>query len=146
MKDMKDKKALIAPCGIGCFTCEIFEDNLTNDVAEVLHSKYGWPKEEIACKGCRKQDGKHIHIPHGCPTLDCAKAKGVQLCSDCDEFPCAYLAPVADMAAIRPHNIKVYNLCRIKKIGLERWIEEEAVQIRKKYLTSKFSMGKGQAD
>lgn len=143
---MKDKKALTAPCGIDCFNCEIHQKNLSKEVAEVLHTKYGWPKEEIACKGCRQQDGKHVHIPQGCATLDCVKSKGVQFCSDCGEFPCSLLAPMADMAAIRPHNIKLYNLCRIKKIGLERWIDEEAGQIRKKYFTGKFSVGKGQAD
>lgn len=143
---MKDKRALTAPRGIDCFNCEIYEDNLTNEFAEALHGKYGWPKEEIACKGCRKQDGKHVHLPEGCPTLDCVKAKGVELCCDCNDFPCSFLAPVADLAAIRPHNIKVYNLCRIKKIGLERWTEEEAGQIRKKYFTGKFVMGKGQGE
>src|SRR6266498_406 len=110
-KQMKDKKALTAPCGIDCFNCEIYEDNLSKEVAEVLHGKYGWPKEEIACKGCRKQDGKHIHLPQGCSTLNCVKVKGVELCCDCKDFPCALLAPVADQAAIRPQNIKVYNLC-----------------------------------
>ena len=143
---MKGKKALTSPCGIDCFNCEIHEDNLTKEVATVLHGKYGWPVEEIACKGCRQQDGKHIHLPQGCATLDCVKAKGVQFCSDCGDFPCAFLAPVADLAAIRPQNLKVYNLCRIKKIGLDRWVEEEAGQTRKRYFTGKFVMGKGHSD
>jgi len=143
---MKNKKALTSPCGIDCFNCEIHEDNLTKEVASVLNGKYGWPIEEIACKGCRQQDGKHIHLPQGCDTLDCVKAKGVQFCSDCSDFPCAFLAPIADLAAIRPQNLKVYNLCRIKKVGLERWVEEEAGQTRKKYFTGKFVMGKGQGD
>jgi len=144
---MKDKKTLTAPCGVDCFNCQIYEDNLTDDFAEMIHANWGVPKEEIACKGCRQQDGKHFHLPQGsCATLDCVKAKGVEMCCDCDGFPCALLAPVADEAAIRPHNIKVYNLCRIKKVGIERWIEEEAGQIRKKYFTGKFVMGRGQAD
>jgi hypothetical protein len=50
------------------------------------------------------------------------------------------------MAGRYPHNIKLYNLCRIKKVGLDSWIENEAGQIRKKYFTGKFIMGKGQAD
>ena len=33
--------------------------------------------------------------------------------------PCALLAPTADGAGRYPHNMKVYNLCRIKKRG---WI------------------------
>ncbi|MBI1921678.1 MAG: DUF3795 domain-containing protein [Geobacter sp.] len=143
---MKDKKALTAPCGLDCFNCDIHESNLTDELAELIHVQRGVPKDEIACKGCRQQDGKHYHLPQGCATLDCAKAKGVQLCCDCNEFPCAYLAPIADMAAHYPHNIKSYNLCRIKKVGLERWIEEEAGQMRKKYFGCKFAMGKGQAD
>lgn len=143
---MKDKKALTAPCGMDCFNCEIHEDNLTDDIADMIHGKWGVPNEEIACKGCRQQDGRHFHIPQGCATLDCVKARGLELCCDCDEFPCVFLAPVADLAAIRPHNIKVYNLCRIKNVGIERWIEEEAGQIRKKYFTGKFAIGRGQAD
>ena len=143
---MKDKKALTAPCGLACFLCDFHENNLTDELAESIHAKYGVPKKEVACKGCRKQDGKHFHLPHGCATLDCVKAKGVVLCSDCNDFPCAYLAPTADKAALYPHNTKLYNLCRIKKVGLERWIEEEAAQLRTKYFTCKFVMGRGQAD
>jgi hypothetical protein len=41
--------------------------------------------------------------------------------------------------------MKVYHLCRIKNVGLERWIEE-AWRIRKKYFTGKFVVGRGQAD
>ena len=120
---------------------------MTGDFAEMIHEKLGIPKEEIPCKGCRQQDGKHYHLPpEGCATLDCVKAKGVELCCDCDDFPCAFLAPTAEGAGRYPHNMKVYNLCRIKNIGLERWIEEEAGEIRKKYFTGKFVVGKGQAD
>ncbi len=143
---MIDRKGLTAPCGMDCFNCEIYEKNLSSKVAETLQGKYGWPKKEIACKGCRKQNGKHIHLPQGCRTLDCVKAQGVDLCCDCNDFPCSFLAPVADLAAIRPHNMKSYNLCRIKKIGLERWIQEEAGPARRKYFSVKFSVGKGQAD
>ena len=142
---MKDKISLTAPCGLDCFNCEVYEENLTDEFAELIHGKFGVPKEEIPCKGCRVQDGKHFHLPDGCATLDCVKNKGVELCCDCEEFPCALLAPMADGAEIYPHNMKVYNLCRIKTIGIERWIDE-ADKIRKKYFTGKFVVGKGQAD
>ncbi len=143
---MKNKKALTAPCGLDCFNCEIYEDNLTIEFAEMIHKKLGIPKKEIPCKGCRLQAGKHFHLQsEGCSTLDCVKAKGVELCCDCDDFPCELLAPIADGAARYPHNMKVYNLCRIKKTGIESWIEE-AGQIRKKYFTGNFVVGKGQLD
>ena len=59
---MKDKKTLTAPCGLDCFNCELYEDNLTSELSELIHSKMGVPKEEIACKGCRQEDGKHFHL------------------------------------------------------------------------------------
>ena len=143
---MKDKRALTAPCGLDCFNCEIHEDNLTRELAEMIHAKLQVPKEAIACKGCRQQAGKHFHLPDGCATLECVRSKGVELCCDCNEFPCALLAPVADQAARYPHNMKLYNLCRIKRVGLDRWIEEVAGEIRKQYFTARFIVGKGQAD
>lgn len=144
---MTKKSDLTAPCGLDCFNCELYIENLTDELAEVVNKKMGVPKEEVACKGCRQQDGKHFHLPaSGCATLDCVKAKNVTLCCDCDEFPCAFLAPTADQAARYPHNMKVYNLCRIKKVGLENWIEKEAGNIRRKYFKGKFVVGKGQTD
>lgn len=142
---MSDKKALTAPCGLDCFNCELYEHNLTDQLANVIHEKYGVPLAAIPCKGCRAQDGKHYHMPNGCPTLDCAKAKGVDLCCDCDAFPCAMLAPLAEGASFYPHNFKLYNLCRIKLIGHEAWVEESA-EIRRRYYKQPFAVGKGQAD
>jgi hypothetical protein len=143
---MIDKKALTSPCGLDCFNCEMYESNLTGELMELIHVKLGVPKEQIPCKGCRLQDGKHFHLPQGCATLDCVKARGVELCSDCKDFPCTLLAPLADQASRYPHNMKLFNLCRIKKVGIDRWIAEEAGQIRKKYFQRKFIVGKGQAD
>ena len=142
---MKDKKALTSPCGLDCFNCEIYVDNLTDELAELIHEKMNVPKEAIPCRGCRQEDGVHYHLPDGCATLECVKEKGVELCCDCADFPCVLLAPLANGAGMYPHNMKVYNLCRIKKIGLEGWIEESG-QIRTKYFRSKFVVGKGQAD
>lgn len=144
---MKDKKALTAPCGLDCFNCQMFEDNVTDEFMEAVSLKTGVDKKAIPCKGCRQQDGRHFHLPpEGCATLTCVKTRGVDLCCHCGEFPCAFLAPVADQAARYPHNFKVHNLCRIKKVGLDRWINEEASDIRTGYFSRKFKVGKGQAD
>jgi hypothetical protein len=144
--DTKDRTALTAPCGLGCFTCELFEDNLTEALADQIQAKLGVPRERIACRGCRIEDGRHFHLPaEGCATLDCAKRKGAALCSDCSEFPCLRLAPLADRADRYPHNMKLYNLCRIRKVGLEKWSDEEAGAIRQGYFKGRFVVGKGQA-
>jgi len=141
------RAALTAPCGLDCFNCEFYEENLTHNLLELVHSKMGVPKEAIACRGCREQDGEHFHLPEdGCATLNCVKSRGVDMCSYCAGFPCAFLAPVAEGASRYPHNLKMYNLCRIKKVGIQRWVEEEAGSIRKKYFTGRFAVGRGQAD
>ncbi len=141
---METRKALTAPCGLDCFNCELQENNLTDDFALMVSEKLGVAIEDVPCKGCRQQDGVHFHLPpDGCATLTCAKNKGVDLCCDCDDFPCPLLAPMADGAARYPHNMKMYNLCRIQRIGIEKWIEE-AGEIRKKYFTGQFVVGKGQ--
>ena len=41
-----------------------------------------------------------------------------------------------------PHNMKVYNLCRMKLLGIDKWIEE-AAEIRTRYYTGNFVVGKG---
>ncbi len=147
MKYAVNSPSLTAPCGLDCFNYDIYKENLTNEYAELIHNKLGVARDEIACKGCHQQDGKHFHLsPEGRETLNCVKAKGVNICCGCDEFPCAFLAPIAVKAAIYPHNMKLYNLCRIKKVGLECWIDEETGHIRKKYFMGKFIAGRDQID
>ena len=52
--------------------------------------------------------------------------------------------PVADGADRFPHNTKLYNLSRIKLIGLEAWTDE-ALMIQQKYFKGKFVYGQGPA-
>jgi hypothetical protein len=46
------------------------------------------------------------------------------------------------LGAAFPHNMKVYNLCRMKLHSVEKWIEE-AAEIRKRYYEGIFEVGKG---
>ncbi len=62
-------------------------------------------------------------------------------CFECDDFPCGLLAPT-EKGADYPHNMKVYNLCRMKSNGIEAWIEESAL-IRKRYYEGDFVVGQG---
>ena len=143
---MAEKKRLVAPCGLDCFNCELYEGNLTEELAEYMAKKKGLLQKEIPCKGCRETDGKHYHIPQeGCATLNCVKERGLSFCSQCGDFPCPLLAPLAEGASFYPHNMKIYNLCRIKAVGLERWIEESS-EIRRKYYSLSFVVGKGQEE
>jgi hypothetical protein len=56
----------------------------------------------------------------------------MKTCAECKEFPCEYLHPFSDQA-MKPHNTKVFNLCRIKNVGIEKWAKNEAGEILDKY-------------
>ena len=61
-------------------------------------------------------------------------------CCDCSDFPCDYLHPYADQAANVPHNIKVFNLCLIKKLGLETWAKNKAKSVKNVYFKGKWKL------
>jgi len=39
-----------------------------------------------------------------------------------------------------PHNIKVFNLCLINKMGLEKWAESKAGDARQTYFTKPWTL------
>ena len=136
------KRRLTAPCGLDCFNCEIYEGNITEDMKQQFAAKIQKDPEEVACKGCRIEKGcRHLGLP--CETLRCIEEKGLEFCFECGEFPCEMLQPAREGADRFPHNLKVFNLCRIKASGVEKWAEEEAELIRQRYFTGRFIPGKG---
>lgn len=136
-----DKKYQTAPCGLDCFNCNLHEDNLTEENKIKVAEYRKISPDEVACKGCRAERGKCRYAEFDCATWACAQKKGVTYCFECDEFPCDLLMPSAKGASY-PHNMKVYNLCRMKRLGLDAWIEESA-HIRKRYYEGKFVVGQG---
>ncbi len=138
---MNEREKLVAPCGIDCGTCEFYLSKHNEQILEYLVSK-GIPKHILPCEGCRSMEGKCPIMPSDCDTYTCAKTKGVAFCSDCKDFPCSMLAPAADRANTLPHNLKVYNLCTIKRDGLDSFIGQSA-KIKLSYFKGKMVIGKG---
>jgi len=136
-----DKEYLIAPCGLECFNCNVLEENLTDDSKVKIAEYWKITPEDVACKGCRAESGKCRYAGFGCATWECAEKKGVTYCFECAEFPCGLLAPSAKGASY-PHNMKVYNLCRMKLNGVDEWMKESAT-IRKRYYEGDFVVGQG---
>jgi hypothetical protein len=133
---------LTAPCGLDCFNCELLESNLTQERRATFAAAFKIPPAEIACRGCRIEGGCKFSAG-GCPTRACVLDRGLAFCSQCDDFPCARLMPVRDGADRYPHNIKLYNLCRIQAVGLQRWAQEEAREVRERYFHGTFRPGHG---
>jgi len=97
-------------------------------------------RRESACLGCRTGNGCAYFS--GCETLACVKERGHGFCSECADFPCTKLQPMADGAAFYPHNLKVHNLCVLKARGPEALLAE-APGIRRRYYAGKFKIGAG---
>lgn len=135
---------IVAPCGIDCFNCEMYEKNVTEAFQARLAATLNVAKERITCKGCI--DGNQCLMldlrGEKCKTLTCVKEKGVDYCFQCDNFPCENLMPIADKAAVYPQNFKLYNLCMMKKLGVEGWLEI-ADEIRHTYYHQTMRIGMG---
>lgn len=142
-----DLKKLTAPCGLPCFACAYYKENITEEAALAVANMIGVKPEEIPCAGCRSEKGCSFEMPltngKGCDTKNCVEKKGLHNCSECNEMPCENLMPVLDNAGNAPHNTKLYNLCRIRLMGLDAWTTDEAAMIQQKYFKGKFAYGRG---
>jgi hypothetical protein len=139
--NVMDKRHLTAPCGLDCFNCPAYKTNLPDEKKNEIAASQKITPDEVGCKGCRDQNGRCWFMKETCATWTCTRKKGALYCYACDEFPCGLLAPT-EKGANYPHNMKVYNLCRMKIIGVDGWIEESA-NIRERYYNGTFVVGKG---
>jgi hypothetical protein len=131
---------MTAPCGLDCFNCIVYLANENQEFREKISKKTGIPVEKAVCKGCRNENGKCPLLPIECHVFPCAENRGVRFCIECSDFPCDHLHPYADKASEVPHNTKVYNLCLIKKMGLEFWAKEKAKSVKDEYFSGKWKL------
>ena len=137
-----DYYQMTSPCGIDCFNCSAYLAN-TNDELRAMVAKYlNIPYEQAVCQGCRAEKGAPAAegFTGTCHVYKCNEKKGISFCYECSDFPCDYLHPYADQAAMRPHNTKVFNLGLIKKMGLEAWAKDKAKSVRKTYFKGTFKL------
>ena len=133
---------LTAPCGLDCFNCPAYEGLITEEYKKQVAEFLQIPVEDTPCKGCRREKGNcRFATGRQCATWHCVQEKGVAFCYECAEFPCKMLMPTLQGAQY-PHNMKVYNLCRMKLVGVDKWTEE-AAEIRSRYYNGRFEVGKG---
>ncbi len=135
-----DYKNLTAPCGIDCFNCEIYKDNITDELRNRIAPYMKKSPVGFQCEGCRVSGC--LMIPDECETKKCVEAKSIDFCCDCESFPCNNLHPCSDGADKLPQNYKLYNLCKIKAIGVDEWAKE-AHTTRQKYFKGKMKIGSG---
>ena len=144
-----DYHKMIAPCGLDCFNCVNYLANENEEARKRLERDTrinGVPVDLMLCQGCRNQQGvleshKHFFTRSGpCYVFKCTSEKNISFCYECAEFPCDHLHPHADRSTQLPHNTKVFNLCLIKKMGLDSWAENKAAHVREDYFHKWFSL------
>jgi hypothetical protein len=64
-----------------------------------------------------------------CRRRPCAQEKGIEICYDCDDFPCKYM----DWGS-RSKSEKIEDCERYKKLGLEGWLKFHIERAEKGYL------------
>jgi len=137
-----DYKNLTAPCGKDCFNCPLYIGEENKENRENFFRSRNIPSEKFQCKGCRANNGyceglTILGIHPECKTYECVQQKNVEFCYECDEFPCFRLQPLADRSDRVPHALKIFNLCMIQKMGVEKWAVEHSKRIFAEYYTRK---------
>lgn len=140
---MKSRRELTAPCGLDCFNCKVYSENITPATQSRLSRMLSIDEESVPCSGCRAERGSRLNFSE-CATFNCVSQKGIEFCFECDQFPCVRMQPIADGLRWYPHNLKLYNLCRIQRVGVENWIKDEAAVNRFNYLHGKLVAGMGE--
>jgi hypothetical protein len=137
-----DYLEMTAPCGLDCFNCPMFLARENPGLRQKVAQNLGIAEEAAVCLGCRPQKGTIPFLKMGepCQVYRCIDQKDFDFCCDCSDFPCDHLHPYADQAAMRPHNTKVFNLCLIKKMGLEPWAKTKAKSVKDTYYKGKFKL------
>ncbi|MBN1319637.1 MAG: DUF3795 domain-containing protein [Thermoleophilia bacterium] len=133
-------RMMSSPCGLPCFHCPTYLARENPEILERLAAALGIPPDKATCEGCRPHKGKIplLNPEKTCEIFLCTTEKGIDFCHECDEFPCERFQPYADKANF-PHNMKMYQLCMMKKLGFETWAEEKAAKIWDAYRTEPFS-------
>ena len=112
-------------CGLNCGACPVGAANELGNEEFLRSMAEEWDRDldDLRCNGC-KTDVTAAFCTD-CRMRQCAREKGVEFCVHCGDFPCDVISQFRNDEA--PHHSAVlYNLQRIKELGLKDWLEAEA--------------------
>lgn len=120
----------LGACGIYCKRCDIHLAGVTGDRAS-QEKIARWIEancdaqcgpDQIHCGGCWGPDDEHWSAD--CRVLICARKRGVRLCTDCSDYEgCETLKQFYDGG---DYETARKTLERIREVGLEAWVGEQA--------------------
>jgi hypothetical protein len=145
MESEKMSKAIkneIGYCGDYCRTCYWYTDALRKPAAQLLDLVKGHfeVKGWIDYKGGSAEETiKGLEILSkaacafnckggggwgNCPVRNCCIAKGIDLCYECSEFPCANWDEKSKYANVF-NKAKKERVQKMKEIGVEEWVKKQ---------------------
>jgi hypothetical protein len=88
---------ILTRCGYRCDLCLAYKPNVQRNESNRQKLSDGWFKyfgfrlqpDEICCDGCMSEN-PHL-IDQNCPVRPCVISRGIDNCSQCDEYVCARL-------------------------------------------------------
>jgi len=137
-----DYQQMTSPCGLDCFNCLAYLANEDKSLREGIAERLHIPLDAAKCDGCRNAKGviSFLGDKGPCVVFSCTSRKDITYCYQCTDFPCDHLHPYADQASVRQHNTKLFNLCLIKKMGIDGWVKDKALNVKQTYFFGKFRM------
>ncbi|MBV5314252.1 MAG: DUF3795 domain-containing protein [Prolixibacteraceae bacterium] len=120
---IQNNKDLAAVCGLYCGACGIYLATREDDTERILQYAVVLNQtfDETLCDGCGAAR-KSLHCTKMCTFIDCKKAKSVDFCAACNEFPCQVLI---EFQTKMPHRLEILeSQIRMKEIGIENWLIE----------------------
>ena len=129
-RSYNDDRRFAAPCGLYCGACIIRSAVKKNDpqliqrIADGLAVYLGHPVgvEDVECEGCLS--GVRAAPCRDCEIRDCATERGVDWCSQCDDFPCQLITGFNN-DEFAHHSEVLDNIRRQQEIGVSAWVEEQ---------------------
>ena len=81
----------------------------------------------LADTDCSCRSG--IGGPPDCKIRECARQRKIDVCPFCEDFPCSHIEALAES-----YTILIQEGKRMKKIGVEKWIEEQEERARRGFV------------
>lgn len=115
---MDTSKKTAAYCGLFCESCSLYiGTQFEPERLEVLAKRYGKEIDEMRCNGCRSDKLSFYCVT--CEMKACIREKGLDFCSDCDEYPCQTLK---EFQVLMPHRAELFDsLDYVRDHGYEKW-------------------------
>ncbi|MBN1999345.1 DUF3788 family protein [candidate division KSB1 bacterium] len=115
-------KEILTRCGYRCDLCPAYKENIGTKqqkqyVSDGWYKIYGFriPAEKICCDGCVTAGSTAVNlIDKDCPVRPCVFGKGLENCSQCEDFICGKLKERIVIAddLLKKHGLKLTRIER----------------------------------